>query len=290
MPKPAIPSRHKNTDVQTATPRASASASIGTDNDSPDAPPDKTYTMCKALCKEMSESVLRCINERFDAFETKFHALAGSQAELQARVASQEQAPTELDTCMLTLKGRYSELAKCNSQLRDKVQDLEARSRRHNIKIVGIKEGEEGGKPTEFVSKLIPELFGTKHFPHPLKVDRAHRSLQPKPAAGAKPRIILARIHHFQDKELILCRGRQQPLEYKGSKVLIFPDYTSEVMAQRRAFRDVMQALRDRGVKHTLRYPTRLHVYSWDGEAPTIFADPDEAARSLARSNIREGE
>lgn len=47
-------------------------------------------------------------------------------------------------------------------------------------------------------------------------------------------------------------------MEYKGGKVLIFPDYTSEVMAQRCAFREVQQALRDEGIKHTLRYPARL--------------------------------
>lgn len=81
MPKPAVPSRQKNTDGQPTAPRTNASANTGT-NDDPDAPLDKSYIMYKALCKEMSESVMRCINERFDAFETKFHALAASQAEL----------------------------------------------------------------------------------------------------------------------------------------------------------------------------------------------------------------
>lgn len=71
--------------------------------------------------------------------------------------------------------------------------------------------------------------------------------------------------------------------------MLIFPDYNSEVMAQRRAFRDVMQALRDGGVKHSLRYPARLFVYSRDGEAPAVFMDPVEAARSLGRNNLGEG-
>lgn len=44
------------------------------------------------------------------------------------------------------------------------------------------------------------------------------------------PHIILARIHHFQEKELILCRGRLQQLEYKRKRVLIFPDYASKVI------------------------------------------------------------
>ncbi len=255
-----------------------------------DMPPDKTYDMCKELCKEMSESVLRCINERFDAFEAKFQSLAASQAELQARVANQEQAADDLDARMQVLEAKCSDLAKGNAQLQTKVLDLVARSRRHNIKIVGIQEGEEEGKPTEFISRLIPKLLGEDHFPHPVKVDRAHRSLQPKPAAGAKPHTILARIHHFQEKELILRLGRQQSVEYKGGKILIFPDYTNEVMAQRRAFREVMQALRDEGIKHTMRYPAKLYVYPRDGGAPRVFADPKQAARSLERNNAQEGE
>lgn len=89
---------------------------------------------------------------------------------------------------------------------------------------------------------------------------------------------------------MIFHLGRQQSMEYKGDKVLIFPDYTSEVMAQRRAFREVLQALRDEGIKHTLQYLDKLHVYARDGGASRIFMDPKEAAKSLERSNIRKGE
>lgn len=291
MPKPNISGKAKTTESQATGARPGTTSGCSPTNESPtepNMPPDKTYDMCKALCKEVSESVLRCINERFDAFEAKFQSLAASQAELQTRVANQEQAASDLDIRVLALEAKYTELAGRNTQLHNKVLDLEARSRRHNIKIVGIQEGEEEGRPTEFVSRLIPKLLGEEHFPHPVKVDRAHRSLQPKPAIGARPRTILARIHHFQEKELILRLGRQQSMEYKGDKVLIFPDYTSEVMAQRRAFKEVLQALRDKGIKHTLRYPAKLYVYARDGGAPRIFADPTEAARSL--NNAREGE
>lgn len=114
----------------------------------------------------MSESVLRCINEHFDAFEAKFQSLATSQAELQARMASQELATGDLDVRITTLEVKYSELAVRNIQLHTKVLDLEARSWRNNIKIVGIQEGEEEGRPTEFVSRLIPKLLGGAPFPH----------------------------------------------------------------------------------------------------------------------------
>ncbi|CAM4631402.1 unnamed protein product [Leuciscus chuanchicus] len=239
---------------------------------------DKThmYEICKEMCKEMSETILGRLDERFDAFDTKFQSVLSVQTDLQNRMVSQEQTTSALEERVEVLEAKCEDLTKYASQLQTKLLDLEARSRRHNIKIVGIKEDSEEGKPTDFVSKLIPELL--------VKVDRAHRSLQPKSTAGGKPRTIMARIHHFQVKEQILRLSRTKSMEYKGNKILIFPDYTNEGMSQRRAFRDVMKALRDGGVKHHLRYPARLHVY-WDEEEniPEVFNDPApaEAARSL---------
>ena len=54
-----------------------------------------------------------------------------------------------------------------NKKLRAKLCVLEGRSRRLNIKIVGITEGEEKGRPTEFVSNLIPKLLGDDNFTKP---------------------------------------------------------------------------------------------------------------------------
>jgi peptidoglycan hydrolase CwlO-like protein len=65
----------------------------------------------------------------FDAFESKFQSLAAAQAELQARVANQEQASSELEVCMIALEAKCTELAGRNTQLHTKVLDLEARSR-----------------------------------------------------------------------------------------------------------------------------------------------------------------
>lgn len=152
MPKPSVSSKAKSTDSQANGARASTIDSRGPVSDSPtklDMPPDKTYDMCKELCKEVSESVLHCINERFDAFEAKFQSLAASQAELQSRMANQEQTASDLDARLLVLEAKCIELEGRNTQLHTKVLDLEARSRRHNIKIVGIQEswGDEEGRP-----------------------------------------------------------------------------------------------------------------------------------------------
>lgn len=143
------------------------------------------------MCKEMSEAILERLGERFDAFDTKFQSLLSMQTDLQNHMVSQEQTTSALEDCVEVLETKCDDLAKYTSQLQAKLLDLEAWSCRHNIKIVGIKEDSEEGRPTDFISKLNPELLGKQHFPHPVKVDCAHRSLQPKSAAGGKPRTFI---------------------------------------------------------------------------------------------------
>lgn len=59
------------------------------------------------------------------------------------------------------------------------------------------------------MSALIPKLPGETYFPKLVIIDRAHRSLLPMPVEGgfgpsARPRTIIARVHHFQGKEKMI--------------------------------------------------------------------------------------
>lgn len=74
-------------------------------------------------------------------------------------------------------------------------------------------------------------------------------------------------------------------MEYKGNKVLIFPDYTSEVMSYHCSFRNVMQALREDGIKFQLWYPTKLCVHQKDEDVPEVFNDPEQAEVARQRQN-----
>lgn len=64
-------------------------------------------------------------------------------------------------------------------------------------------------------------------------------------------------------------------MTYNGKQAFIYPDYTAEVIAQRRGFHQVTQALKEREVKFTLRFPAKLHVYYND--QVKVFTSPGEA-------------
>lgn len=231
------------------------------------------------IWEKVSDKILNHINDRFDKLDQTLQALQGSQKELLEKVESVEETVLDHESRISSLEEVMAALKDENSALKLKVDDLEGRSRRNNIKIIGIPEQEEGGKPTEFVAALIPQLLGNDNFKSPVVVDRAHRTSRPLPKEGAKPRAIIARIHFYREKELILRLRRERQLDFKGNKVFIFPDYTPDVMRQRREFAEALKMLREQQVEHSLLFPTKLRIKHKDqvkifttvGEAMTFI-------------------
>ena len=148
------------------------------------------------------------------------------------------------------------------------------------ILIIGIKEKAENGRPTEFVAKLLPKLLGEENFDRPVNVDRAHRSAAP--AKDGKSRAIIAKLHHFQVKELVLKLAREKtPLQYDGRSVFIFPDLTSATMKKRKVFQHIKEKCRVRKIRCGFRHPANF-VVTVDGNTGT-FNTPDEAEKFLSR-------
>lgn len=247
-------------------------------------PKDSTCAILAAIesqgrdLKKMLDETRLSISSRLEKIETTLSTLQSDQNKMKKQVSDIESVANGHDGRLSNLEKSHGKLLADYNSLRAKVNDLEGRSRRLNLKFVGIKEGEEKGRPTDFVSELIPQLLGRDNFNKPVKVDRAHRILKPKPAEGEKARTIIAKMHHDRDKDRILRLSREQgQLFYKGSRVFIFPDYTAEVMTQRRAFADVMKTLREAGVKYSLRFPAKLRIEH--NSTVKTYDTPGEAER-----------
>ena len=58
-------------------------------------------------------------------------------------------------------------LADANAKLQAKILDLEGRSRRNNIRIIGLPESVEGIRSTEFFAGLLVEVLGDQVFTSP---------------------------------------------------------------------------------------------------------------------------
>lgn len=207
-------------------------------------------------------------------FKSAFQVLESKLNTIQTTLENQEQRLTSLETAaddtaqrLTDLEGRCTALQASNDHLRAKLCDLEGRSRRQNIRVLGLPESVEGPRPSEFFSSFLTEIFGDQVLPSPPEVDRAHRTLAPKPKDGERPRPVLIRLHRFQIKERLIREARKRgKLEYRGQQIRIYEDYPAEVIAQRAVYREVMTELYNRGLKPALLYPARLRIVLQSGE------------------------
>ncbi|ROL49414.1 LINE-1 type transposase domain-containing protein 1 [Anabarilius grahami] len=156
-------------------------------------------------------------------------------------------------------------LRKENLFLKEKLDDLEYRSRRSNMRVVGIPEKLEGSDPIKFMTDFFEEVLGNDFFTSPLVLSRAHR-VGPNPTNDArakqtKPRVFLVLFHFFQVKHRILRFSRQQrKLLFCGHRVVFHEDFSADLGKKRAAFKDVNSRLYEKGVRFGLLYPARLRV------------------------------
>ncbi|KAL6476284.1 hypothetical protein MHYP_G00147830 [Metynnis hypsauchen] len=146
--------------------------------------------------KELQDTlgdVLSSIQLDLQAVKTQLaHYKAANDAtmsKLKSTVGEMEHALTECSDDIAVMKATIESLTANVAKLENKCEDLESRSRRNNIRILGVPEGPDTCT-TAAVAALLKEAFGLVKEP---LLDRSHRTLQPKPKPGDRPRVIVAR-------------------------------------------------------------------------------------------------
>ncbi|KAL7829157.1 hypothetical protein AOLI_G00300420 [Acnodon oligacanthus] len=157
---------------------------------------------------------------------------------LAERVSSTEARLSEAESRISTLDAsagtQQTAIAKPRGelvQLRTKVDDLESRSRRKNLRIAGLPEKAEGSDLTRFLREMLPAWL---ELPADLglEIERAHRTPTALSGAGTTPS------------------------ERHG------PDFSAEVMRSRREFEVVKKALAAKHIlgEQGLRLPRKAAV------------------------------
>lgn len=143
----------------------------------------------------------------FSALEAKMDAVQNIVGDHGQRISSLESNANLVSERLLSLEAICAELAASNEKLKAKAVDLEARSRRNNVRIIGLPESIEGPRPTDFFALLLTQLLGKDILPVPPELDRAHWTLAPKPKQGEKPRPVIIRFHNYKTKEKVLSEA-----------------------------------------------------------------------------------
>ncbi|KAJ7985105.1 hypothetical protein DPEC_G00348620 [Dallia pectoralis] len=210
----------------------------------------------------IADTVRTAVTDAIVPLSSSIDALRATVEAQGGRLKDVESGLSEYSDLLVRLEDTISHLVKDNSRLRDKLDDLEFRSRRNNVRILNVPEKMELDGALTFVSSLLLEVLGPSGvLSSAPKLDRAHRlGRLPDDPTNAKPRPLICCLHDFQDRERILRRCDKAQLFFRGGKIFIFPDMISSVSEKRATFLGIKRQLYDRKVRFSLRHPARLHV------------------------------
>ncbi len=236
-------------------------------------------TLISELSSTIAEQVKAAIDSALAPVVASFESFKSSIESQGRHIDELDQHLYDYSDRIVALEQTVLKLTSSNKQLTDKVEDLESRSRRCNLRVISIPERAEGSDPVTFMSQFFQDVLGSEIFPTPSLLDRAHRI---GPASSAdrenqRPRVMIERFHYYGDKEKVLQHGNGNQLFYQSRKVFIFPDLSSSVAKRRAAFSAVRNNLREKNVRFSLKFPTRL-VIDLDDEK-FQFNCPKEAQR-----------
>ena len=249
---------------------------------------DTANEISMAALTDLLEGHRTALSAEFKAsittLESKIDRIHTTIADHGERLVNLETFSNDASDRIAALETTCEKLMADNAKLRAKALDLESRSRRYNVRVIGLSEEvQPGPSPTTFFSTLLQKVLGDEILPTPPQLELAHRALTAKPNANERPRHVIIRLHSMQTKEKIVreARKRRADLQYEGRKISIYEDLPAEVMELRSEYRDVMAELYTLGCRPFFLYPSRLFVSDGDGNKRRLHS-VDEAKKYVA--------
>ena len=191
--------------------------------------------------------------------------------------ARMEEAETRIMLTEEKSETHTADLSKASQRityLESKVEDLENRSRRKNLRMFGLREGEEGSRQLlDYVQEMLPGWLGTDKS---IALERVHRTLGP--AKPNQDRAVLIRFLKFQDREFVFRCSKVRDIKHNGNKLSFAQDFSAETMRQRREFNTVKKLLMDAGsFRGFQQNPCRIRVLH-NGKIH-LFSSPEDAEK-----------
>ncbi|CAG5947255.1 unnamed protein product, partial [Menidia menidia] len=160
-----------------------------------------------------------------------------------------------------------------------RIEDLENRSRRNNIRMLGLREGSEGDDIKACIEKILTE--GLKIvIDGEFEVERAHRSPAARRDEDQPPRVLMIRFLRSSGRDKVLKAAREKNgATWNGCRLSFFPDMSKSLADKRKAFTPAKRLLHAKKVRFTLAFPAIL-TFSWRGRKLN-FQDATEAEKFI---------
>uniref|UniRef100_H3AQU3 L1 transposable element RRM domain-containing protein n=1 Tax=Latimeria chalumnae TaxID=7897 RepID=H3AQU3_LATCH len=204
------------------------------------------------------------IKSSITSMDKKMEAFTKRLDEAEHRIGNTEDSVHGLETMV-------QQLQEAVVKLQEKADDLENRSRRCNLRLVGLPEDEEDRDPVSFLESWLPSFLNLLELANNLEVERAHQAFLPRIRNTDKPRMLLFKLLRYRDKEVILRQARKLgALTFNNKPVYIFPDMSADLFQKRKSFFGVKRLCKDLDIPFALLFPARLRI-DFQGQYVYIF-------------------
>ena len=224
---------------------------------------DVNPSILLALSK-ITDNITKLLDVKVNTVLAVIHEQTSQIQALATRVDDAETRISGVEDTMDVLQAKVTKLEKQITDMADHIDDLENRSRRCNLRLVGLPEGTEGKDPVTFMETWLPFYLNLTTKSGKIKLDRAHRSLAPRPVTNQRARPIIMKLHNFTDKQRVMAVARRLGTEPNQPadriRVSFFNDYSAAVAKKRKAFDEVKGCLRRKNVEYALLYPATLRL------------------------------
>lgn len=260
-------------------------AALGKDHVQPPLHPDQPTLKDVLAAVHKCNDSLAALSTQVGSIQEGLGTLRHDVQKIRERTAALEGRVSEAADDIHHLQADLGTTSRTSTLAYDRVEDLENRLRRNNLRVVGVPEKIEGSSAAEFIETWLRGKFGATVLSPLFAVERAHRvPMRPLPP-GNPPRAMLVRILNCRDRDVILRKAREvEDLSVDGQRVSIFPDFSAEVQKRRLKFVDVKKRLRDLHLPYAMLYPAKLRVVA-DGE--THFFETVAGAVAWLDTNVR---
>ncbi|KAJ1192294.1 hypothetical protein NDU88_001605 [Pleurodeles waltl] len=180
-------------------------------------PPTEPITMSDKEHSTTMEQILQeitTVSRRIEGMDASITSLTletksmrSDIAGFQSRVTGLEQRMGSLEAQAIASQDRDQDLL----YLRSKLTDMEDRSRRDNIRLLGIPENEEGTDMQTILGSTLSKLTSLDYDP-PLEFQRAHRVGPKRSDKPSRPRPITAcLLRHNQTRQILQAARSHGP-------------------------------------------------------------------------------
>lgn len=248
-----------------------------------------------AELRKVQDDAKKELIDKIEALKTEVSGFRGEMSKrmddiaedlkgITQRVDEAEQRVVDIEEFNANTNDTLQHTLHLQLDLQARVTDLEARSRRNNIRVHGIPEEAEGTNMKQFMENFLKSELTLDNTP-PLHIQHCHRSLGSRPPPSANPRSIVMCFLEYTIKEKVLqAAWGKKVIQFNGRRIYFDHDYPTDILSKRKAYNPIRKILKDKGHRFQTLYPAKLRVF-YDG-VPTTYNTVEDAMNDLKRRGI----